>query len=48
MKINNNEIWNKAKKGEINGISLEGFFDLEQHATLTDSEVTAIINSVIL
>ena len=48
MKINNNEIWDKAKKGEINGISLEGFFDLEDAASLTDSEIQAIIENVIL
>ena len=48
MKINNNDIWNKAKSGEINGISLEGFFDLEDAAMLTDSEIQAIIENVIL
>lgn len=47
MKINNNDIWNMAKQGKINGISLEGFFDLEVDTNLTDSEVKAIIESVI-
>lgn len=48
MKVNNDEVWNQAKKGILNGISLEGYFDLEQAATLTDSEVKAIIESVVL
>ena len=47
MKINDNAIWEKAKKGEVKGISLEGFFDLEQEAELTDSEVDAIVHEII-
>ncbi len=47
MKITNDEIWNKAKKGEVKGISLEGFFDLEEEVELTEDEVSAIINTVI-
>ena len=47
MKINNPEIWAKAKSGEIKGISLEGFFDLEQTATLSDNEVKAIIQNIL-
>lgn len=47
MKINNPEIWAKAKSGEIKGISLEGFFDLEQTATLSDNEVKAIIENIL-
>lgn len=47
MKINNNDIWNMAKQGKINGISLEGLFDLQIDTNLTDSEVQSIIDSVI-
>lgn len=47
MKINNPDIWAKAKSGEIKGISLEGFFDLEQTATLSDNEVKAIIQNIL-
>ena len=47
MKINNNDIWNMAKQGKINGISLEGLFDLQIDTELTNSEVQAIIESVI-
>ena len=47
MKINNQDVWNKAKSGEIKGISLEGFFDLEQTATLSDNEIKAIIQNIL-
>lgn len=47
MKINNPEIWKLAKQGEIKGISLEGFFDLEQHVELTDSEIESMIKHII-
>lgn len=47
MKINNPELWKKAKSGEVKGISLEGFFDLEQEAVLTDKEIEAMINHII-
>ena len=47
MKVNNPDIWAKAKKGEIKGISLEGFFDLEQTATLSDNEIKAIIQNIL-
>lgn len=47
MKINNPDLWNRAKKGEVKGISLEGFFDLELSATLSDSEISAVIENII-
>jgi hypothetical protein len=47
MKITNDDVWNKAKKGEVKGISLEGFFDLEQDTELTDTEVSAIVDTII-
>lgn len=47
MKISNDDVWNMAKKGLVKGISLEGYFDLELEAELTDSEVEAIAESII-
>ena len=47
MKISNDDVWNMAKKGLVKGISLEGYFDLELDADLTDSEVEAIVESII-
>lgn len=47
MKISNDEVWKMAKQGKVKGISLEGFFDLEQEVELTDSEVSAIVETII-
>lgn len=47
MKINNDDVWSRAKKGEVNGISLEGFFDLEQEIELTADEIEAIIQNIL-
>ena len=47
MKINNDDIWKRVKLGEIKGISLEGFFDLEQEIELTQDEADAIVQSII-
>jgi len=47
MKINNDDIWKRVKSGEVKGISLEGFFDLEQEIELTQEEADAIIQSII-
>jgi hypothetical protein len=47
MKINNPTIWEQVKKGEVKGISLEGFFDLQQEVDLTHDEIEAVINSII-
>jgi hypothetical protein len=47
MKINNDSIWNEVKAGKVKGISLEGFFDLEQEIDLTEQQVEAIINDLI-
>lgn len=47
MKINNDAIWNEVKSGKVNGISLEGFFDLEQEIELTENEVEAIIKNIL-
>ena len=47
MKVNNDAIWNEIKAGKVNGISLEGFFDLEKEIDLTEQQVEAIINELI-
>jgi len=43
MKINNEAIWKEAKAGKVNGISLEGFFDLEKEIDLDEKQIEAII-----
>jgi hypothetical protein len=47
MKINNDLIWNEVKSGKVNGISLEGFFDLEQEIELSENEIEAIIKNIL-
>jgi hypothetical protein len=47
MKINNDDIWKKVKSGEVKGISLEGFFDLEQEIELSENEIEAIIKNIL-
>ena len=47
MKINNDLIWNEVKSGKVNGISLEGFFDLEQEIELSETEIEAIIKNIL-
>lgn len=47
MKIDNPDIWDKVKKGEVKGVSLEGFFDLQQEIDLTQDEIDAIIATII-
>jgi hypothetical protein len=47
MKVNNDAIWNEIKAGKVNGISLEGFFDLEKEIDLTEQQIESIINELI-
>jgi len=47
MKINNDDIWKKVKSGEVKGVSLEGFFDLEQEIELSETEIEAIIKNIL-
>ena len=47
MKINNDDIWKRVKSGEVKGISLEGFFDLEQEIELSETEIEAIIKNIL-
>jgi hypothetical protein len=43
MKVNNDAIWKEAKAGKVNGISLEGFFDLEKEIDLDEKQIESII-----
>jgi hypothetical protein len=47
MKINNDDIWKRVKSGEVKGVSLEGFFDLEQEIELSENEIEAIIKNIL-
>ena len=47
MKINNDDIWKRIKSGEVKGVSLEGFFDLEQEIELDQNEIEAIIKNIL-
>jgi hypothetical protein len=47
MKIHNDNIWKKVKSGEVKGVSLEGFFDLEQEIELSETEIEAIIKNIL-
>ena len=47
MKIHNDDIWKKVKSGEVKGVSLEGFFDLEQEIELSETEIEAIIKNIL-
>jgi hypothetical protein len=38
MKVNNDEIWNKVKLGEIKGFSIEGYFADKYEMSLQDDE----------
>jgi hypothetical protein len=47
MKVNNDAIWKEAKAGKVNGISLEGFFDLEKEIDLDEKQIESIIYNLI-
>lgn len=47
MKINNEDIWKRVKSGEVKGISLEGFFDLEKEIELDQNEIEAIVKNIL-
>jgi len=47
MKINNDMIWKEAKAGNVKGISLEGFFDLEKEIDLDEKQIESIIYDLI-
>jgi hypothetical protein len=47
MKINNDDIWKRVKSGEVKGVSLEGFFDLEKEIELDQNEIEAIVKNIL-
>jgi hypothetical protein len=38
MKVNNDEIWNKVKLGEVKGFSIEGYFADKYEMSLVNDE----------
>tara|TARA_R100000664_G_scaffold1670_1_gene4378 strand:- start:43 stop:768 length:726 start_codon:yes stop_codon:yes gene_type:complete len=51
MKINNTELWNKIKAGELKGLSIEGYFTdkMEEMSerTPTNEEILSALNEII-
>jgi hypothetical protein len=46
MKVNNDEIWNKVKAGEVKGFSIEGYFVDKYEMSLQESEEDRLINAI--
>jgi hypothetical protein len=46
MKVNNDEIWNKVKAGEVKGFSIEGYFVDKYEMSLQESEDEIIIEKL--
>jgi hypothetical protein len=51
MKINNDELWQKVKEGELKGLSIEGYFidrmEKMSEKTPTDQEILSALNEII-
>jgi hypothetical protein len=51
MKIENDELWQKIKEGELKGLSIEGYFtdkfESMQKAPPTDEEILKALNEII-
>ena len=51
MKIENDELWNKIKEGELKGLSIEGYFTdkMEQMSEKapTTEEILSALNEII-
>jgi len=51
MKINNTELWNKIKAGEVSGLSIEGYFtdkmEKMSEKTPTNEEILSALNEII-
>lgn len=49
-KVNNDEVWNKIKSGELNGFSIDALFKFEQAESLDgptiQKEITEILNTL--
>jgi hypothetical protein len=43
MKVNNDEIWNKVKAGEVKGFSIEGYFVDKYEMSLQQNEEDEIM-----
>jgi hypothetical protein len=46
MKVNNDEIWNKVKAGEVKGFSIEGYFVDKYEMSLQETEEYRLINAI--
>jgi len=46
MKVNNDEIWNKVKAGEVKGFSIEGYFVDKYEMSLQETEEDRLINAI--
>jgi hypothetical protein len=46
MKVNNDEIWNKVKDGEVKGFSIEGYFVDKYEMSLQETEEQEIIEKL--
>jgi phage head maturation protease len=46
MKVNNDEIWNKVKAGDVKGFSIEGYFVDKYEMSLQESEDEIIIEKL--
>jgi hypothetical protein len=46
MKVNNDEIWNKVKAGEVKGFSIEGYFVDKYEMSLQENEEERLINAI--
>jgi len=46
MKVNNDEIWNKVKAGEVKGFSIEGYFVDKYEMSLQENEEEALIKAI--
>lgn len=47
LKIDNPDLWKRIKAGEVKGISLEGFFDLQKEVELSQDEIEAVVNAIV-
>ena len=46
MKVNNDEIWNKVKAGEVKGFSIEGYFVDKYEMSLQETEEQEMIEKI--
>lgn len=46
MKVNNDEIWNKVKAGEVKGFSIEGYFVDKYEMSLQENEEQEMIEKI--